>query len=96
MAIKKIDLFNCDCPSFMMVMPTHSNAEENNFNNAWCDLETHSKEELTIDGEAAFGQWMDLYSFLTSQGLVTNYAFSCKYGRIGRSCLCSKCWYYDW
>ena len=71
MAIKKIDLFNCDCPSFMMVMPTHSNAEENNFNNAWCDLETHSKEELTIDGEAAFGQWMDLYLFLTSQGLVT-------------------------
>lgn len=68
---KRIDLFNCDCPSFLMCMPTHSNADENNKNNSWCSAENHTEEELTIDGEAAFGQWMDLYSFLTQQGLVT-------------------------
>lgn len=71
--IKKIDLFNVDAPSFMMVMPTHSNAVENNKNNVWCDGsgENQTDEDLTIDGEAAFGQWLELYMFLASQGLVT-------------------------
>lgn len=70
--VKKIGLFNVDAPSFMMVMPTHSNSEENNFNNVWCDgSDGQTKEDLAIDGEAAFGQWLDLYSFLSSQGLVT-------------------------
>lgn len=68
--VKKIDLFNCDCPSFMMVMPTHSNAEENNRNNVWCD-KSIKDEDTIIDGEAAFGQWLDLYMFLANQGLVT-------------------------
>ena len=69
--IKKIDIFNVDCPSFMMVMPTHANAEENNKNNVWCDGENQNEEDLVIDGEAAFGQWFELYSFLAQQGLVT-------------------------
>lgn len=69
--VKKIDIFNVDCPSFMMVMPTHSNAEENNKNNVWCDGENQNKEDLVIDGETAFGQWFELYSFLAQQGLVT-------------------------
>ena len=53
----------------MMVMPTHSNADENNCNNVW--VENLSTEEREIDGEAAFGQWLDLYMFLANQGLVT-------------------------
>lgn len=68
--IKKIDLFNVDAPSFMMVMPTHSNSVENNRNNVWCD-ENINDEDCVINGEAAFGQWFDLYSFLANQGLVT-------------------------
>lgn len=67
--IKKVDVFNVDCPSFMMVMPTHSNAEENNRNNAWCD-DNVKDEDLTIDGETAFGEWFELYMFLTQQGMV--------------------------
>lgn len=67
---KRIDLFNCDMPSFMMVMPTHSNSDENNRNNSWCD-QSHSEEETTIDGESAFGQWTDLYMFLNQNALVT-------------------------
>lgn len=69
--VKKIDIFNVDCPSFMMVMPTHANAEENNKNNVWCDGENQNEEDLVIDGEAAFGQWFELYSFLSQQGMVT-------------------------
>ena len=69
--IKKIDIFNVDCPSFMMVMPTHSNSEENNKNNVWCDGSNQTEEELKIDGELAFGEWFELYSFLAQQGLVT-------------------------
>jgi len=69
--VKKIDIFNVDCPSFMMVMPTHANAEENNKNNVWCDGENQNEEDLVINGEAAFGQWFELYSFLAQQGLVT-------------------------
>lgn len=67
--VKKIDLFNCDCPSFMLAMPTHCNAEENNCNNVW--ITEMSEEDRTIDAEAAFGQWLDLYMFLSNQGLVT-------------------------
>lgn len=51
-----------------MVMPTHSNAEENNRNNVWCD-DKFSDDEMTIDGETAYTQWFDLYSFLSQQGL---------------------------
>lgn len=69
--VKKLDIFNVDCPSFMMVMPTHANAEENNKNNVWCDGKNQNEEELIIDGEAAFGQWFELYSFLAQQGMVT-------------------------
>lgn len=71
--VKKIDLFNVDCPSFMMVMPTHANAFENNRNNVWCNGkgENQTDEDLTIDGEAAFGEWFELYSFLAQQGMVT-------------------------
>lgn len=62
-----------DCPSFMMIMPTHANEWENNKNNVWCDGngENQTDEDLKIDGPAAFGQWFELYSFLTQQGLVT-------------------------
>lgn len=69
--IKKFDLFNVEAPSFMMVMPTHCNAEENNRNNIWCDKEHMNDEDSIIDGEAALGQWMDLYIFLANQGIVT-------------------------
>lgn len=70
--VKKIGLFNVDCPSFMMVMPTHANAEENNHNNVWCDgSDGQTEEDLTINGEIAFGQWFELYTFLAQQGLVT-------------------------
>lgn len=64
---KKIDLFNCDTPSFMMVMPT--NASSDNLNNVW--IEELSEEDRVVDNETAFNQWLDLYMFLNQQGLVT-------------------------
>lgn len=69
--VKKIDIFNVDSPSFMMVVPTHTNRVENNKNNVWCDGNNQNEEDLVIDGEAAFGQWFELYSFLAQQGMVT-------------------------
>jgi len=64
---KKIDLFNAECPSFLMVMPT--NASSDNQNNVW--ITELSEEDRVIDNETAFNQWLDLYMFLNQQGLVT-------------------------
>lgn len=63
---KKIDLFNVDCPSFMMVMPTNASSENNN--NVW--MQQMSEEDKVMDPEATFGQWMDLYNFLSFNGIV--------------------------
>jgi len=61
------NLSKIDLPSFLLCPPFSFNTKVKN--NIW--MQEKEDKDLIVDFELAMAQWMDLYTFLSSNGLVT-------------------------
>lgn len=63
------NLSKLDIPSFLLNIPTSISSKEPN--NIWMKEMMDAGEDIEINKESALSEWMELYSFLSANGMVT-------------------------